>query len=286
MAILPPRAGQGSGAGREVRVRSVQVHDREVAAAGGGQRVALNLTGVDRDEVERGQWVVKDPSIEPTYMADVRLSLLPDAPAPLSRVLRARVDHGTAEILAKVVLADRETLTPGRILLCATPLRRAGARLSGRPFHPAVHHAGDHARGRPGDRPRPAQAQHGAALARPLDAARGGRCRRRGGAAAAGSLPAGSDPGQAGGEPLPVAIPSRQERGGRGGPPGRRPRSADRRRRDGAGDGHGGRHGRAHQGAGRPGPTPLPRSLAAFARRGRPWTPSSAARTQRRSIPT
>ncbi len=113
VAILPPRAGQGSGAGREVRVRNVQVHDREVAAAGAGQRVALNLTGVDRDEVERGQWVVKDPSIEPTYMADVRLSLLPDAPAPLSRVLRARVDHGTAEILAKVVLADRETLLPG-----------------------------------------------------------------------------------------------------------------------------------------------------------------------------
>ena len=113
VAILPPRAGQGSSAGREVRVRSVQVHDREVAAAGGGQRVALNLTGVDRDEVERGQWVVKDPSIEPTYMADVRLSLLPDAPAPLARVLRARVDHGTAEILAKVVLADRETLLPG-----------------------------------------------------------------------------------------------------------------------------------------------------------------------------
>ena len=77
VAILPPRTGQGSGAGREVRVRSVQVHDREVAAAGGGQRVALNLTGVDRDEVERGQWVVKDPSIEPTYLADVRLSLLP-----------------------------------------------------------------------------------------------------------------------------------------------------------------------------------------------------------------
>ena len=75
--------------------------------------MALNLAGVDRDEVERGQWVVKDPSIEPTYLADVRLSLLPDAPAPLSRVLRARVDHGTAEILAKVVLADRETLSPG-----------------------------------------------------------------------------------------------------------------------------------------------------------------------------
>ncbi len=113
VAILPARGTQGAASNREVRVRGVQVHDRQVAVANGGQRVALNLTGVDRDEVDRGQWVVKDPTIEPTYLADVRLSLLPDAEAPLSRILRARVDHGTAEILAKVVLADRESLSPG-----------------------------------------------------------------------------------------------------------------------------------------------------------------------------
>ncbi len=115
VAVLPPRSGHsGVVAGaRDVRVRSVQVHDREVPRAEGGQRVALNLTGIDRDEVMRGQWVVKDPSIEPTYLADVRLTLLSDAGAPLPRVQRARVDHGTAEILAKVVLADRDRLEPG-----------------------------------------------------------------------------------------------------------------------------------------------------------------------------
>jgi len=113
VAILPPRHGRGSSALREVRVRSVQVHDREVAEAVGGRRVALNLTGVDRDEVVRGQWVVKDPAIEPTYLADVRLTLLTDAGAPLPRISRVRVDHGTAEVLAKVVLADRQILNPG-----------------------------------------------------------------------------------------------------------------------------------------------------------------------------
>lgn len=113
VAVLPPRSGRGPAALREVRVRSVQVHDREVRKAVGGQRVALNLTGVDRDEVGRGQWIVKDPAIEPTYLADVRLTLLADAGGPLPRVSRARVDHGTAEMLAKVVLADRETLEPG-----------------------------------------------------------------------------------------------------------------------------------------------------------------------------
>jgi selenocysteine-specific elongation factor len=113
VAILPPRAGGGSSDLSEVRVRSVQVHDREVEAATGGQRVALNLTGVARQDVDRGQWVVKDPAIEPTYLADARLTLLADAPDSVSRVFRARVDHGTAEMLVKVVLADRETLAPG-----------------------------------------------------------------------------------------------------------------------------------------------------------------------------
>lgn len=113
VAIMPSRAGRSSAGLRDVRVRSIQVHDREVAEAVGGRRVALNLTGVDRDEVDRGQWVVKDPTVEPTYLADVRLSLLSGTADPLPRVSQARVDHGTAEILAKVVLADSETLEPG-----------------------------------------------------------------------------------------------------------------------------------------------------------------------------
>jgi selenocysteine-specific elongation factor len=96
IVILPRVSGRGAGTQREVRVRSVQVHDREVPVAEGGQRVALNLTGVDRGGVTRGQWVVKDASIEPTYLADVRLVLTPDSPSALPRISRARVEHGTA----------------------------------------------------------------------------------------------------------------------------------------------------------------------------------------------
>jgi len=113
VAVLPAGPARGADGLRDVRVRNVQVHDREVVAALGGQRVALNLTGVDRDQVGRGQWIVKDPAIASTYLADVRLTLLSDAADPLPRVSRVRVDHGTAEILAKVVLADRESLEPG-----------------------------------------------------------------------------------------------------------------------------------------------------------------------------
>ena len=110
VSILPP---SGSGSLDAVRVRGIQVHDTAVFVAQAGQRVALNLTGVDRGEVQRGQWVVKDPAVEPTYLADVSLVLLADASEALTRVSRVRVDHGTRESLAKVVLADREALEPG-----------------------------------------------------------------------------------------------------------------------------------------------------------------------------
>ncbi|MHB0980098.1 MAG: selenocysteine-specific translation elongation factor [Thermoleophilia bacterium] len=110
VAILPP---VGAAVLDEVRVRSIQVHDHGVEAAEEGQRVALNLTGVDRQQLQRGQWVIADPVIQPTYLADVSLLLLDDASEALTRVSRVRVDHGTQEVLAKVVLADREELVPG-----------------------------------------------------------------------------------------------------------------------------------------------------------------------------
>jgi selenocysteine-specific elongation factor len=110
VAILPLRGGRVA---HDVRIRSVQVHDAEVAAAVAGQRVALNLTGVERASVARGQWIVKDPQIEPTYLVDARIALLPGAAHALERASRLRVDHGTLEVVAKMVLADRDTLEPG-----------------------------------------------------------------------------------------------------------------------------------------------------------------------------
>lgn len=115
VVILPSSRSGASGKemGEEVRIRSIQVHDRSVDSAREGQRVALNLTGVDKKDVERGRWVVKDPVIVPTYLLDARVELLRDAAGPLERVSRVRVDHGTQEVLAKMVLADRDLLTPG-----------------------------------------------------------------------------------------------------------------------------------------------------------------------------
>src|SRR3954451_13739001 len=58
--------------GRAARVRGVQVHDEPVDRAEAGQRVAVNLTGIGRDEVARGDVVASEP-VEPAYRIDVAL---------------------------------------------------------------------------------------------------------------------------------------------------------------------------------------------------------------------
>ena len=77
--------------GRAVRVRSVQVHDREVERAEAGQRVALSLPGVERSEIRRGDALVAPGAYPVSYRLDVALDEL-EPIADGARVLVARRD--------------------------------------------------------------------------------------------------------------------------------------------------------------------------------------------------
>jgi selenocysteine-specific elongation factor len=88
-------------AGRDVRVRSVQVHDREVDVAEPGQRVAVALAGLERTELRRGDVLVEPGAYPVSYRLDVELEEL--APIPP----RALVHHGTSATLARVVRVGR-----------------------------------------------------------------------------------------------------------------------------------------------------------------------------------
>ncbi|HZR93294.1 MAG TPA: selenocysteine-specific translation elongation factor [Gaiellaceae bacterium] len=88
--------------GRAVRVRSVQVHDRDVDRAEAGQRVAVSLPGLERTELQRGDALVAPGAYAASYRLDVELAALADVPA------RVHVHHGTADVIARVVrLGDR-----------------------------------------------------------------------------------------------------------------------------------------------------------------------------------
>ena len=94
------------------RVRSVQVHDRAVDRAGPGQRVALNLAGVGREEVQRGDVVTDDTALTPTFLIDAVVRLDGGAER-LRRGTRVQFHHGTRETPARVVPLEGETLEPG-----------------------------------------------------------------------------------------------------------------------------------------------------------------------------
>ena len=87
--------------GRDVRVRSVQVHDRPVERAEAGQRVALALPGVERSELRRGDALVAPGGLRPSYRLDVALEEL----EPIADGARLHVHHGTAAVPARVAKA-------------------------------------------------------------------------------------------------------------------------------------------------------------------------------------
>jgi selenocysteine-specific elongation factor len=95
------------------RVRSVQVHGKPVAAAAAGNRVAVNLPGIDKASIKRGDMLVPVGSIKPSFMFDADFRMLAGAPAKLKNRARVRVHHGTAEVMARAVLLDSEGLEPG-----------------------------------------------------------------------------------------------------------------------------------------------------------------------------
>ena len=97
----------------KTRVRNVQVHDHPVEKAYAGQRTALNLHGLEKRAIERGMVLSVPDLLTPTFMLDAYLTLAPKASKPLKHRQRIRFHHGTSEILARVILFDREELQPG-----------------------------------------------------------------------------------------------------------------------------------------------------------------------------
>ncbi len=88
---------------RLVKVRGVQVHGARQAEAVAGQRSAVNVGGVEVDEIERGHNLVAPGAFEATRLADAVVDVLSNA-KPLKHGARVRFHQGTAEILGRVAI--------------------------------------------------------------------------------------------------------------------------------------------------------------------------------------
>lgn len=99
--------------GRETRIRSLQVHGKSCEFAEAGTRVAVNLAGLELEDVERGDVVAPVGAQRSTQALDARLDVLESCPREVKNRTRVRVYLGTAEILARLNILDAESIEPG-----------------------------------------------------------------------------------------------------------------------------------------------------------------------------
>lgn len=98
---------------RRARIRGLQTHKQKIEQARPGSRVAINLTGVDANQIMRGEVVVLPGQYVPTRRIDVSFRMLPDAAKPLSHNQHAKLYLGSAQSSARVRLLGVDKLMPG-----------------------------------------------------------------------------------------------------------------------------------------------------------------------------
>ncbi len=100
--------------GIKTRIRSLQVHDIDAREAFAGQRVAINLASVKKNELHRGSLIAPINSMVDTMMLDVKVKLLKTLDRSIVNRTRLKLYLGTKEVLCRLILLDREVLEPGQ----------------------------------------------------------------------------------------------------------------------------------------------------------------------------
>jgi selenocysteine-specific elongation factor len=99
--------------GVEAKVRGIEVHGEAREHTHAGMRCALNLSGVAREDLRRGDILSLPGAARPSHILDARFRYLATSKAPLPRRSRVLFHHGTAQLMATLVLVEAERLAPG-----------------------------------------------------------------------------------------------------------------------------------------------------------------------------
>jgi len=100
-------------AGMPARVRGIHAQNRASEAGRAGERCALNLSGIDKDQIARGDWIVDARLAQPATRLDVELRLLDDAGVTLQHWSPLHVHLGTTHRVANVALLEGDALAAG-----------------------------------------------------------------------------------------------------------------------------------------------------------------------------
>jgi selenocysteine-specific elongation factor len=118
--------------GMKVRVRGLQSHGETLKTAYAGQRVSINLQGVEKYEIQRGDILSAADKIQPSSVIDARVELLRDTSLPVLRNRKLVHFHtGTSELTGRIVLYGREELKPGESAYCQFRFKNSIAAMAG-----------------------------------------------------------------------------------------------------------------------------------------------------------
>ena len=108
--------------GKRGRIRSVQMHGQQAEKAVAGNRVALNIVGLEKDEISRGDIVAEPGTLTVTDRFDARFTYLASEEKPFESGTRVHVHHGTREVLGRVLLMEGDVIGPGQSMLAQVRL--------------------------------------------------------------------------------------------------------------------------------------------------------------------
>ncbi len=98
--------------GMRTKVRGIQSHNQTAQRAVAGQRTAINLQGIEKDQLSRGDSIVSAGYFTPTRTIDAKLALLKQAPRGLKTGSRIRFYNTTQEAIGRITILGRNTLAP------------------------------------------------------------------------------------------------------------------------------------------------------------------------------
>lgn len=116
--------------GIATKARGMQSHGKAIRTAYAGQRVAVNLQGVEKEQLRRGDVAVVPGSFSPTLAIDAHIELLMDVPLLKNRS-QVHFYSGTSETIARVILYEKEELRPGESGYCQFRLQEPVVVVSG-----------------------------------------------------------------------------------------------------------------------------------------------------------
>jgi len=113
------------------KVRGIQVHNQDIEQVRAGLRTAINLQGIEKATVNRGNVVTSPLGLHPTRLLDIHIRLLTSVQRPLKHRSQIRFHSGTNEILGRVILLEGEEIKPGESQFCQIRFSESVALLPG-----------------------------------------------------------------------------------------------------------------------------------------------------------